>query len=163
MSESEQTGQPIELRPATWQDYDFAYHVLKTSMREHVERVWRWDEEWQQAYFREHFDPDHNQVIVVDGLDVGLLGTERRGDAIHVNRIYILPEHQNRGIGTHLLESILDQAAREGLAVTLRVLRGNPARRLYQRLGFRTTLTTETHDLMRATPVRARPQDPRSS
>ena len=65
-------------------------------------------------------------------------------------RIYILPEHQSRGIGTHLVSELLAGARAAGLAVRLRVLKGNPARRLYEKLGFTVTREIETHDYMEA-------------
>lgn len=141
----------IKLRAATPQDYDFLYDVLKATMQEYVDRTWGWHEGWQQAYFRRTFDPTRDQIIVLGDQDIGVISTERREDEIFLSKIYILPEYQGRGIGTQLLKSLLTEAFQEGLSVSLGVLKVNPARRLYERLGFAVVEETETHYLMKAT------------
>src|SRR5207248_4890163 len=51
-----------------------------------------------------------------------------------------------------------------GQSVGLQVLKVNPARSLYKRLGFLTTGQTATHYLMRATPEQqTRPNQPRAA
>jgi ribosomal protein S18 acetylase RimI-like enzyme len=142
----------IELRQATWEDYDFLYDLLKTTMRQHVERIWIWDERWQQERFESTFDPAENRIIVLHGVDIGVIATRRYEAEIFLARLYILPEYQGRGIGTQLIRSLLVEARREGLPVTLRVLTGNPAKRLYERLGFETVEEAVTHYLMKALP-----------
>jgi len=51
--------------------------------------------------------------------------------------IAVRPEQRGRGIGTCLLDALLDRASRHHRAVSLSVALDNPAVRLYQRLGFR--------------------------
>ncbi len=143
----------LKLRPATLEDTEFLFHLLKATMREYVDQTWGWDEEWQQAYFQMRFDPTKNQIIVLDDQDIGVMSTEKRENEIFLSSIYILPEYQGQGIGTQLLKSLLAEAFGEGLPVTLRVLKVNPARRLYERLGFSVIRETETHYLMKVTPV----------
>lgn len=43
-----------------------------------------------------------------------------------------------------MLNALLADAARERVPVSLSVLHGNPARRLYERLGFRLASETDT-------------------
>lgn len=50
--------------------------------------------------------------------------------------IAVLPDYSNRGIGTRLLHLLLDDARSVYPAVELSVRSTNPARRLYERLGF---------------------------
>jgi ribosomal protein S18 acetylase RimI-like enzyme len=51
--------------------------------------------------------------------------------------IAVRPEHRGRGIGTCLLDTLLDRASQRHRAVALSVSLDNPAVALYQRLGFR--------------------------
>ena len=51
----------------------------------------------------------------------------------------IVPSAQGRGLGTALVRLVLDEAAGRGLPVRLSVLANNPARGLYERLGFQVT------------------------
>ncbi len=50
--------------------------------------------------------------------------------------IALLPEHRGRGIGTRLVQDVLDEARASGRSVSLHVEETNPAKRLYERMGF---------------------------
>ncbi|CUS02269.2 conserved protein of unknown function [Candidatus Promineifilum breve] len=126
------------LRPATEADYDFLYALHCAAIREYVEPIWGWHEEWQAEYFRRKFNPNGRRVIEVEGHDAGVLVIEERPDELYLALIELLPGYQGRGIGTMIVTSLLDQAQNRGMPVTLDVLETNqPARRLYERLGFR--------------------------
>ncbi len=87
-------------------------------------------------------------VIAVHGsADVGaawlrLLGGGARGygyvdDETPELSVALLPEHRGKGIGTALMEQVLEEAAIRYETVSLSVSKGNPARKLYKRLGFK--------------------------
>ena len=50
--------------------------------------------------------------------------------------VAVLAGHRGRGVGTRLLARLVEAAACEFECVSLSVSAGNPARRLYERLGF---------------------------
>jgi ribosomal protein S18 acetylase RimI-like enzyme len=50
--------------------------------------------------------------------------------------IAVLPDHRGKGVGTRLLTDLLETARARYLSVCLSVSAGNPARRLYERVGF---------------------------
>jgi ribosomal protein S18 acetylase RimI-like enzyme len=50
--------------------------------------------------------------------------------------IAVLTEHRGRGVGTRLLNELFESVRDRHEAVSLSVSADNPARRLYQRLGF---------------------------
>jgi len=143
------------LRPATEQDYAWLWSVKRLTMRPYVEQTWGgWDEEAQEEFFRENFVPANMRVIVVEGQDAGLLHVEREAGEIFLANIQLLPEFQNRGLGTAVVRGVLDEARAAGLPVRLQVLKPNrPARRLYERLGFAVIDETGTHLRMRAVPT----------
>ena len=134
----------LGLRPATSDDSDFVFAVQCAAMRPWVEPIYGWDEDWQSRHFREHFDPDERHIIRYAGIDVGSISTEVQRAAFSLKTIGILPAYQGRGIGIALIRRLQQNARQEGLPVTLQVLRGNPARSLYERLG-----ETDTHYQMR--------------
>jgi ribosomal protein S18 acetylase RimI-like enzyme len=137
------------LRPATAADYAFLWDLHVATMRPYVASTWGWDESVQEQGFRRGFDPAQEQIIVVDGQDAGVLSVEERAEEVFLRHIEIAPQHQRRGLGTAVIGDILARAQALGLPVTLRVLHVNPARGLYERLGFRVTGRTTTHSLMR--------------
>jgi GNAT superfamily N-acetyltransferase len=52
--------------------------------------------------------------------------------------IAILPAYRGQGIGSRLLARLVENARSRDLAICLSVSKDNPARQLYQRLGFAT-------------------------
>jgi ribosomal protein S18 acetylase RimI-like enzyme len=70
-----------------------------------------------------------------------LLQGDNRGygyvdDATPELTIAVLPAYRGRGVGTQLLKELLKMAAPHYHAISLSVWKENPARRLYERLGF---------------------------
>jgi GNAT superfamily N-acetyltransferase len=83
-----------------------------------------------------------------------LFTSENRGfgyvdDATPELTIAILPGYRGQGIGTALLTHLLEAARGRYAAVSLSVARENPARRLYERLGFEVVGTRGTSLTMR--------------
>ena len=95
-----------------------------------------------QAQHYEAHNPGAEHGIVevrVDGsawTPAGRLWLHRRPDALHVLDIALLPEHCGRGLGGDVLRHVMQRAWAGGRVVTIYVEQGNPARRLYERLGF---------------------------
>ncbi|MCC6414784.1 MAG: GNAT family N-acetyltransferase [Opitutaceae bacterium] len=141
------------LRAATAADRDWLWTLSRATMKTHVEQTWgRWDDVEQAERFQKNFQPQRLQIIVVNGHDAGLLHVERTPADIFLASILLAAEFQNRGLGTAILHSLLAEAHREKLPLRLQVLKVNPARRLYERLGFTVTAETPTHYQMRWTP-----------
>ena len=133
----------IDLRPASLADLPFLQTLRRLTMTEHLQRVGApTDDEAHDRRIRAHFE---DAMIVCEGADaIGLLKVTRSAGEWHVHQIQILPARQGRGIGEAVLRELLTDAARENVCVSLSVLHGNPARRLYERLGFRPASETET-------------------
>lgn len=117
-------------------------------MRTYVAQTWGWNDEAQADWFDARFDPETNDIIEAKGNPIGCISVERPGDMILIRSIEIVPEWQNRGIGSAMLKDVLGEGKRHRVPVRLQVLRVNPARSLYERLGFVTVGETETHYVM---------------
>jgi len=149
------------LRQAAQTDYDFLYRLHVAAMKDLVAQVWGWDDAWQERYFADHFDPAPSQVVVVDGKDAGVIAVVWGEAEAFLANIEILPEYQGHRLGTALIRHIIAEADARGLPVCLQVLKINPARRLYERLGFVVTGETETHNrMLRLPPARYRDRAP---
>jgi GNAT superfamily N-acetyltransferase len=122
-------------------------------MREYIDKTWGWDEAWQRTRFDENFDPLSFRVIEKDGKRIGHISVRCSRDEIFLSAIEIAPEHQYQGVATQLINELLAESDLSRLPVKLLVLKVNPARRLYERLGFRCTGETSTHDTMIRGPV----------
>jgi GNAT superfamily N-acetyltransferase len=90
-------------------------------------------------YQRQWPDAEHSIIQVVQGAachDAGRLWLHQRRDSLHVLDISLLPHWCGRGIGGACLRALQDRATRQGGYLSIQVEQGNPARRLYDSLGF---------------------------
>jgi ribosomal protein S18 acetylase RimI-like enzyme len=139
------------LRPTTADDRDFLFALHRAAMRPYVDATWGWDDAEQARMFDQNFDPASHEIVRLDGVDAGMLAVEETDEEIWLAVIEIHPRFQRRGLGTEIIQSVLDRGAAAGKPVTLRVLHTNPrARSLYERLGFQAFREIETHAYLRA-------------
>jgi ribosomal protein S18 acetylase RimI-like enzyme len=139
-------GPAATLRPVTAQDEEFLYSVYASTRQEELGGV-DWAEEQKAAFVRQQFSAQNQHyrenytgatydVIEVDGRPAGRLYVARWEDEIRIMDIALLPEYRGGGTGTSLLRQLLDEAGSTGRRVSIHVEKWNPARRLYDRLGF---------------------------
>src|SRR5687768_9626053 len=135
----------VALRQAQATDAEFIYRLVETTMRGYVEQIWgSFSEEYNRKNVDESIAAATYSVIACEGLNIGALAVERHPTHIQLTQMYILPSRQNRGVGTSLIRKLAAEAKQSRRPLRLRVLSVNPARRLYEREGFRvTSLTSE--------------------
>lgn len=130
----------LNLRPAAERDREFLYALHCLTMRDVIEQTWGWDDGWQRANFEERFDACSVSIIEAESRPVGSLWLEQRPDSLYVHELQVAPPQQGGGIGTAVIEMVIEQGASRGLPIVLSVVPANPrARALYERLGFRVT------------------------
>ena len=91
----------------------------------------------QDAHYRANYPGATLDVIEVDGEPAGRLYVHRGPSDIRIMDIALAPAFRGRGIGTGLLRSLIDEAEKSGRKLSIHVETNNPARSLYERLGFR--------------------------
>lgn len=109
----------------------------------------------QKATYSAEFPNAVDQIVLLDGEPVGRLMLDHREDSIHGVDIAILRSERNRGVGTGVLHWIFEECSRKGVWFTLNVAKGNPAMRLYERLGCSTDGDNGTHFFMTWRPRRS--------
>lgn len=134
----------IRPRDATRADADVCWRLHEATLRRHVEDTWgRWDEPGQRMRFATWFEPALLRIVEAGAAPIGFLKVDATGTPVRLLSVAIDPRHQRRGIGGTL---VLDVAREAGARpVWLRVLKVNPARGLYRRLGFEVIEETSTH------------------
>jgi GNAT superfamily N-acetyltransferase len=133
----------LTLRRAKAEDPEFAFKVLKETMWEYVVATWgTWREEESQRETVEQVSAGRTEVIELNRVPIGVQLVDRRGTHIQLGQMYIAKEFQRRGFGTQLVQRLFVEAKESNLPIRLRVLAVNPAKRLYERLGFVVIETT---------------------
>jgi len=127
----------FKLRPATTADIDFLVLLHRAAFKPYVQQIWGWDDEWQRNYYLEHFKPEIIKIIQVADADIGMLVLVDGEKSINLRLIAITPSAQGQGIGATIICWVQQQAQAQNKSVTLRVFQINPAKNLYERLGFR--------------------------
>jgi zinc D-Ala-D-Ala carboxypeptidase len=146
-------GDDLRLRDASASDAEFIYRVIERTMRGYVEKTWgTFNEEGNRRHVAAAIAAREFALIQRDGEDVGALSVERRPEAVWLSQLFVLPEHQNKGIGSRIVRALIAEAADSRKPLRLRVLAVNPARQLYGRLGFRVFTATPGRIYMQRLP-----------
>ena len=127
----------FSLRSATESDKDFIFGTFELAMREYVEWAWGWDEESQPSHFWESFPLENVKVVCIADQPIGALYVEEHPKYRWIRTIFLKPEVQGMGIGSELVRREADLARNASKSLVLRVIKINPAKRLYERLGFK--------------------------
>ncbi|RSN51641.1 GNAT family N-acetyltransferase [Streptomyces sp. WAC 04229] len=124
------------IRPASAADVEAVAELRALVLRADLERLGRYDARRVRQRLRDGFVPAHTQVIEVGGAFAGCVSLRPAEGAHWLEHFYLAPRMQGGGIGTAVLRGLLERCDREATLVRLNVLRGSPARRLYERHGF---------------------------
>lgn len=137
---------PLSLRAATVADTDFLAAVYQGTRLEELS-VTDWTPEQktqfclmqfqaQDAHYRQHYPTAEFYVVELEGEPVGRLYYDGWMREIRIMDIAVLPAYRGRGIGTQLLKMLQIEAVESARFLSIHVERMNPARHLYERLGF---------------------------
>jgi ribosomal protein S18 acetylase RimI-like enzyme len=135
---------PITLRAPRSVDADFFYAVTEQTMRAHIVAAGgAWDEGRRREEMTEvSLDPNAS-VITLGTVDAGVLLVERSPHEMHLHILYLFPTFQGLGIGSALVSSLQREAAERQVPLRLKVLKVNPAKGFYERIGFSVEVETE--------------------
>ena len=136
----------VSFRTIDAADLGFLGAVYARTRAEEMARV-DWDDEQKAAFLEMQFSAQHRYyqenytdtdflIVLLENRSIGRFYISRWPEEIRIVDLALLPEYRNAGIGTHLLTSVLEEAAAAGKPVRIHVEGFNPALSLYRRLGF---------------------------
>ncbi|MEA2568910.1 MAG: hypothetical protein QOI24_911 [Acidobacteriota bacterium] len=148
----------IVYRPVASGDVPFLRYLYGTTREEELRQL-PWSEEQkaefldmqfqaQKSHYEDYYPDCAFLVIELQGQAIGRLYIDRQADAIEIIDIALLPQYRGRGIGQALLGEILAEGKASSRKVTIYVEHFNPARHLYDRLGFQHVDTNGVYHLM---------------
>ena len=126
----------ISFRAATEADLPFLLELRQKTMSEHL-RLSGVEPSESERSERVLARFDCAQIILLSGTPIGLLKVAKDEKQWDLMQVQLVPEKQGAGLGGKIVKKLIDEAAQLHASVRLSVLRANPARRLYERLGFR--------------------------
>jgi GNAT superfamily N-acetyltransferase len=142
-------AQRIGLRPVGPADEDVLLKIYASTRADEMQQAadWtdeqkemflRWQLEMQRRDYEARFPQADYQLILFDGEPAGRLWVARTPEQIRLLDIAVLPEFQNRKIGTLLLNNLIRESEETGTPLRHMIFKLNTeARRFYERLGFR--------------------------
>jgi GNAT superfamily N-acetyltransferase len=134
----------IMLPPAGPADFAFCERLYFEEMG-WIVRAMRLDAAKQRESFPRQWRSEQVRVIAVPGSDVGWLRIVPTNETISLGQLYLAADFQRPGIGTEVLRMLFEETASSGKAITLGIVKINPARRHYQRLRFRIITDEDQH------------------
>lgn len=151
----------VTLRPVVAADEPLLFEIYASTRAEEMAMV-PWPREQQEEFVRlqfaaqqEHYPklhPDANHdIIMLNGRPVGRLYVARTKDYIEIMDITLLPQDRNLGVGTSLIDGLIDEAS-ASRPLRIYVETFNPSLRLFERLGFKVVGEEGIHRLMEWVP-----------
>jgi len=152
----------VGVRPETALDRDFCASLYALTRAAELASV-DWSDDDKQFFCRQQFDTQYVHyrqhyanaqflLIEVDGVSAGRLYFEKTGKELRLMEITLVDAVRNRGIGGAISRALLLNAHSAGIPMGLHVEPFNPARRLYERQGFREVETRGLYLYMTAKP-----------
>jgi RimJ/RimL family protein N-acetyltransferase len=162
MSSQSPAPENVTLRPVGPDDHEFLVEVYATTRAQELAMV-PWTKEQQEAFVRSQFaaQQEHyaqkypaatHDIIMANGRAVGRLYVARLDEEIRIVDVTLLPAERNAGIGSYLIEQLLDEAKGAGKVTRIYVEEFNPSLRLFERLGFSVSAQHGIHLLLEWTP-----------
>ena len=143
----------ITRRIAIEVDTDFARKTHHAAYHDVIVRQFgNFDEKMQDDFFAKSWKLETHEILLNDGTEVGYCSIERFPDHIFAHELVLSPEFQGKGIGSQLLQGVIEEAKAKNIPARLQVLKENQAQYLYRNLGFKDTGATDTHIQMEFNP-----------
>jgi ribosomal protein S18 acetylase RimI-like enzyme len=125
----------FELRNVKENDFDWLYDLRSQTMAKYINDSGdQFNLETQSKRIMKEYDSI--KIVRSDNQDIGMIKVKRYSDKWEIIQIQLLPNYQHMGIGTKLIQKLQMEALQQGIGVFLSVLKVNPAKRLYKKLGF---------------------------
>ena len=102
----------------------------------------------QHGHYQQHYPTAQWLLILLGAEPVGRLYIDRWLKEHRLVDIALVPAHRAQGYGTAMLQDLIDEAGDVCKPLTIHVEKNNPARTLYDRLGFRPAGEHGVYDLL---------------
>ena len=124
----------FSLRSASADDVGFLWELRKQTMRPHIQNSYGWNDEEEYEYAKERLSC--TRIVQIKNKDIGIVKVAEFDTYFFLFQIQLRPEWSNQGIGAQIIADLILSANEKKKTIRLHVLKNNPAKGLYTRLGF---------------------------
>ncbi|ARU60746.1 hypothetical protein CBW65_06325 [Tumebacillus avium] len=148
----------IQKVPARLEDDLFLFQLYAETRSAEMQAL-GWDDAMQQSFLHmqwkaqsqsyalQYPDAEHS-ILNFRNLPIGRVIVDRSRSETRLVDLTLLAASRNQGIGTGILQELLEEATKANQPLRLSVLKTNPAQTLYTRLGFVKTGENELYNFM---------------
>ena len=125
----------LTIRKAILQDYQFCYRIAKRNMSYYIEKYW--NKQISEIY-RQAFDYNNTWIVIYDKKRVAYFRIKTEPKFLYFEDMQVSGLMRGKGVGTCLMKLIEKKAFQKNInKIQLTVFKSNPAKKLYQRLGYK--------------------------
>ena len=135
------------MKQAHHSDIEFLQKLRSTTMNEYLEKLGLpVDDSTNLKQIKHHFNAAN--ILYIYDKPIGLFKYYQDKKAIHILEMEILPQYQGKKIEESLLKDLQAQTKLSSKNIDLSVLKSNPAKDLYEKLGFNVVSQNDNEFMM---------------
>jgi ribosomal protein S18 acetylase RimI-like enzyme len=137
----------ITLRPIGPEDEPFLLALYATTRQLELSQV-PWDDKQKEAFvthqflaqrlhYQSHYPEASYDLVLQNDQPIGRLYVLREAEEMRILDLSLIPESRNQGIGTRLIQGVMEEAKAGNRRLRIYLETFNPSVSLFERLGFR--------------------------
>jgi GNAT superfamily N-acetyltransferase len=123
----------LSFRPARPDDFDYCALLYFDEMKRNGSVV----PDGARADLQSRWNVHQVGILVRDGADIGWIQYAKLLETRELVQFFVEAPLRGQGIGTEVMKRLIAESDADGKPIALGVVKTNPAKRLYDRLGFR--------------------------
>lgn len=127
----------FSVRRASPDDYQFAEKICMDAMRSLMRELGCWKPRIRKAAFRRAYKMSDARIVLHKGQVIGWFQLTERDTDFNLAQIQILKNFRGIGLGTQVLQRLVQKADTKGKSISLSATSNNRALNLYRRMGFK--------------------------
>ena len=141
----------IKFRNCRYDDCEFILNLKELGMKWYVEKTYGWDINFQRERTKREIEKfiDRMRIIIADNKEIGATNFFEENNEYVVGLVLIHPDYQRKGIATKIIKDYIDIARNNNKSIRLSTYKYNPAKKLYERLGFKQYDEDDTKSYLR--------------
>lgn len=147
MDVSNKSQRSIGLRPATSSDAPLLLEIYTSTRADEMALVPWWTGEQKASFVQMQSDAQHKHyrnnypqaqylIVTVNDRPAGRLYLAEKESELRILDLTLLPDERNQGVGSYLLNRLIEDSTAKKKALEIHVENFSPALRLLERLGF---------------------------